>query len=70
MMVARNGTTPFVLGYIRAMLDHCGKLYLYGSLADADFSPFPVFGQVYDTTIVRTEQLLAGVDQLDAAVAP
>jgi len=38
--------------------------------AEADFSPFPLFGQVYDTTIVRTEQLLAGVDQLDAAVAP
>jgi putative transposase len=38
--------------------------------ADADFSPFPLLGQVYDTTAVRTEQLLAGVDHLDAAIAP
>jgi putative transposase len=38
--------------------------------AEADFSPFPLCGQVYDITIVRAEQLLAGVDQLDAAIAP
>ena len=38
--------------------------------AQADLSPFPLFGQVYDTTTVRTEQLLAGVDPLDAGIAP
>jgi putative transposase len=38
--------------------------------AEADLSPFPVFGQAYDTTAVRTEQLLAGVEQLEAAIAP
>jgi small conductance mechanosensitive channel len=31
-MVARNGTTPFVRGYIQALLDPNGKLYFYGSL--------------------------------------
>ena len=29
--------------------------------AEADFSPFPLFGQVYDTTIVRMEQLFVDV---------
>ena len=38
--------------------------------AEADLSPFPLFGQVYDTTTVRTEQLLASVDQPDAGIAP
>ncbi len=38
--------------------------------AEADFSPFPLFGQVYDTTIVRMEQPLVGVAQPDTAIAP
>jgi hypothetical protein len=33
MMFARNGITPSVLGYIQVLLDQCGKLYFYGSLA-------------------------------------
>jgi putative transposase len=36
---------------------------------ETDFSPFPLFGQVYDTTIVRMEQLPVGVDQ-PATIAP
>lgn len=38
--------------------------------AEADFSPFPLFGQVHDTTILQTQQLPAGVDQPDATIAP
>jgi putative transposase len=38
--------------------------------AEADFSPFPLLGQVYDTTIVRMEQPLVGVAQPDTAIAP
>lgn len=38
--------------------------------AEADFSPFPLFGQVYDTTIVRMEQPLVDVAQPDATIAP
>jgi putative transposase len=38
--------------------------------AEADFSPFPLLGQVYDTTTVPTEQLFAGMDQPDPAIAP
>jgi putative transposase len=37
---------------------------------EADFSPFPLFGQVYDTTIVRMEQPLVGAAQPDTAIAP
>jgi putative transposase len=38
--------------------------------AETGLSPFPLFGQVDDTTVVRTEQPLADVDQLGAAIAP
>ena len=37
---------------------------------EADFSPFPLFGQGYDTTIVRMQQPLVGVAQPDTAIAP
>jgi putative transposase len=37
---------------------------------EADFSPFPLFGQVYDTTIVWMGQPLVGVARPDSIIAP
>jgi putative transposase len=37
---------------------------------EADFSPFPLFGQIDDTTILRMEQLLVDLAPPDSAIAP